>query len=65
VDDPSWVAVDIKPGKRLPRPVSLADIRASKKLNDLLLVRQSPLSVMPVTREDFDEIVRMGSAKAK
>jgi predicted RNA-binding protein with PUA-like domain len=64
-DDPSWVAVEIKPGKRLPNAVSLADIRANKKLNDLLLVRQSRLSVMPVTRDEFDEIVRMGSAKTK
>ena len=64
-DDPSWVAVDIKPGKRLPQAVSLADIRANQKLNELLLVRQSRLSVMPVSKADFDEIVRMASAKAK
>lgn len=64
-DDPSWIAVDIKPGKRLAHAVSLSEIRANKRLNDLLLVRQSRLSVMPVTKADFDEIVRMGSAKAK
>ena len=59
-DDPSWVAVDIKPVKRLPRPVTLADIKANKKLNDLLLVRQSRLSVMPVTKEEFETILKMG-----
>jgi predicted RNA-binding protein with PUA-like domain len=58
-DDDSWVAVDIKPVKRLPKPVPLADIRANAKLHDLLLVRQSRLSVMPVSQEDFDEIVKM------
>jgi len=59
-DDPSWVAVDIKPVKRLPRPVTLADIKANKKLTDLLLVRQSRLSVMPLTKEEFETIVKMG-----
>ena len=55
-----WIAVDIKPVKRLPNPVSLADIKANAKLSDLLLVRQSRLSVMPVGESEFDEIVRMG-----
>ena len=58
-DDPAWVAVDIKPMKRLPQPVSLADIKANKKLADFLLVRQSRLSVMPVTKEEFETIVEM------
>ncbi|MGZ5436036.1 MAG: EVE domain-containing protein [Pyrinomonadaceae bacterium] len=55
-----WIAVDIKPQQRLPNPVSLADIKANAKLSDLLLVRQSRLSVMPVGESEFDEIVRMG-----
>jgi predicted RNA-binding protein with PUA-like domain len=58
-DDDSWIAVDIKPLKRLAKPVSLANIRANAKLRDLLLVRQSRLSVVPVSKEDFDEIVKM------
>ena len=58
-DDESWIAVDIKPTKPLDRAVPLVDIRANSKLRDLLLVRQSRLSVMPVSKEDFDEIVRM------
>ena len=55
-----WIAVDIKPQQRLPNPVSLADIKANAKLSDLLLVRQSRLSVMPVAESEFEEIVRMG-----
>ena len=62
-DDESWIAVDIKPVKALARAVSLADIRANAKLRDLLLVRQSRLSVMPVSKEDFDEIVKMSGRK--
>ena len=54
-----WIAVDIKPQQRLPNPVSLADIKANPKLSDLLLVRQSRLSVMPVGESEFEEIVRM------
>ena len=54
-----WIAVDIKPEKRLLNPVSLADIKANAKLRDLLLVRQSRLSVMPVGENEFEEIVRM------
>ena len=62
-DDPAWIAVDIKPLKALRSPVSLADIKANSKLRDLLLVRQSRLSVMPVTLEEFDSIVAMGNGK--
>lgn len=62
-DDPAWIAVDIKPVKPLSRPVSLVDIRANSKLHNLLLIRQSRLSVMPVTKAEFEEIVRMGSGK--
>jgi len=54
-----WIAVDIKPAQRLTNPVSLADIKANAKLSDLLLVRQSRLSVVPVGESEFDEIVRM------
>ena len=59
-NEEGWIAVDIKPVKKLKNPVSLAEIKANPKLRDLLLVRQSRLSVMPVTGGDFDEIVRMG-----
>lgn len=54
-----WIAVDIEPLKKLANPVSLADIKANAKLSDLLLVRQSRLSVMPIGESEFDEIVRM------
>jgi len=62
-DDDSWIAVDIKPLKALAKPVSLAEIKANSKLRDLLLVRQSRLSVMPVSEEHLDEIVKMSGKK--
>ena len=55
-----WIAVDIKPVKKLKQPVSLADIKANAKLREFLLVRQSRLSVMPVSDKEFEEIVGMG-----
>ena len=62
-DDPQWVAVDIRPVKPLKEPVTLAAIRYHPKLSNLPLIRQSQLSVMPLTEEEFETIVTMGSSK--
>jgi predicted RNA-binding protein with PUA-like domain len=64
-DDPQWVAVDIKPLKPLSAPVPLAAIRYDKRLGQLPLIRQSQLSVMPLTKDEFDVIVAMGSGKQR
>jgi predicted RNA-binding protein with PUA-like domain len=58
-----WVAVDLKPVKPLPEAVPLAAIRYNPKLADLPLIRQSQLSVMALTKDEFDTIVGMGSGK--
>jgi predicted RNA-binding protein with PUA-like domain len=62
-DDPQWVAVDLKPVKALSAPVLLAAIRYDKRLSGLPLIRQSQLSVMPLTKDEFDTLVSMGSLK--
>jgi predicted RNA-binding protein with PUA-like domain len=62
-NDPQWVAVDIKPVKALARPVPLPAIRYDKRLSGLPLIRQSQLSVMPLTKDEFDVLVAMGSGK--
>ena len=59
-NEEGWIAVDIQPLKKLANPVSLADIKANATLSDLLLVRQSRLSVTPVGESEFEEIVKMG-----
>jgi predicted RNA-binding protein with PUA-like domain len=64
-DDPQWVAVDLKPLKPLGAPVPLAAIRYDKRLGQLPLIRQSQLSVMPLTKDEFDVIVAMGSGKQR
>jgi predicted RNA-binding protein with PUA-like domain len=64
-DDPQWVAVDLKPVKPLASPVQLAAIRYDKRLSQLPLIRQSQLSVMPLTKDEFDVIVGMGNSKGR
>ncbi len=61
-DDPRLVAVDVKAIARLPRPVTLSEIKAHRKFADFPLVRMPRLSVMPVTRDEWAEIVRMANA---
>lgn len=63
--DPQWVAVDLKPVKPFGAPVPLAAIRYDKRLSGLPLIRQSQLSVMPLTKDEFDVLVGMGNAKRK
>ena len=64
-DDEQWVAVDLKPVKPLATSVQLAAIRYDKRLSQLPLIRQSQLSVMPLTKDEFDVIVSMGSSKGR
>src|SRR5213075_736893 len=63
-DDPQWVAVDLKPVKPLKVEVPLASIRYNPKLINLPLIRQSQLSVMQLTKDEFDVIVKMGMGKS-
>ena len=55
-----WSAVDLAPEKALPKPVTLEEIKKNPKLKEMALLRLSRLSVQPVTKAQFDEIVRMG-----
>ena len=64
-DDIQWVAVDLKPIKALKNPVPLAAIRYDKRLSQLPLIRQSQLSVMPLSKDEFEVIVALGAGKAR
>lgn len=57
--DEKWVAVELAPAKALKKPVSLAQIKANLALANIGLLRQSQLSVMKLTKDEFDEIVSM------
>lgn len=60
-EDTRWVAVDLVPLTALARPVELAEIRRHPGLRDIALLRQSRLSVVPITKKEFDIIVGLGS----
>lgn len=62
-DNPRWFMVDIVPDRPLPNPVSLKDAKANPKLKDMVLVRNPRLSVQPVSKAEWDEILRMGGLK--
>jgi len=57
-----WAAVKVKPKERFARPVSLAAIKAEPQLAQMQLIRQSRLSVSPVTAEEWAVICAMGRA---
>ena len=55
--------VDFKALKPVEKPVTLADIKASPELQKMALVRQSRLSVMPVTAKEWRQILKMSDTK--
>ena len=55
-----WSTVDLVPIKSLPRPVTLGEIKQAPRLKKIQLVRQSRLSVMPLSGPEFDRILKMG-----
>jgi len=57
--DNAWVAVEIAPVKKLKKPLTLAQIKADKRLTNMVLVKASRLSVQPVKAEEFDLIVAL------
>lgn len=61
--DKDWIVVDIAPVEKLKSPVSLAQIKADKRLVDMVLVRASRLSVQPVRKEEFEMIIKLSAGK--
>ena len=61
-DDPAWVVVDLKPIKSLKTPVTLEQIKSHPKLKNIALIKQSRLSVMPLTQSEFKVILELGKA---
>ena len=57
--DEKWTAVELKPLKPLKKAVTLAQIKENLALAEIKLVRQSQLSVMPVTKDEYQEILSM------
>ena len=56
-----FVVVDVKATKKLKNPVSLDQIKENSRLQDIALVKQSRLSVMPLKKTEWDIIVKMSN----
>ena len=58
-----WSCVDIAAEKALAKPVTLADIKADKILHEMKLVKQSRLSVSPLTKEQFERLLKLAGTR--
>ena len=63
-DDERWECVDIKAVESVPNPVTLEQIKADERLSDMVLVKNSRLSVQPVTESEWAVITTMGGVRA-
>jgi len=59
-DDDRWQMVDIKAIKSMKKPVSLKEIKEHPALENMILVKQGRLSVSPVTKKEFETILKLG-----
>jgi predicted RNA-binding protein with PUA-like domain len=57
-----WIAVHVAPHKKLDRPVTLKTMKADPALADMVMLRQSRLSVAPLTPQQFEHIVALSKA---
>lgn len=63
--DPRWLAVDLRATRRLPRVVTLGEIKASPRLKGLRAVQPgSRLSVTPVTESEWSEVLRLAESSS-
>lgn len=62
-DDANWVVVDLKPYKKIKKPVSLETVKSDKRLANMALVRLGRLSVQPVTDEEYKIVMELGGMK--
>ena len=62
-DDPAWLVVNFKPVKKLKNPVSLITIKADKRLSNMALIKNSRLSVQPVTADEWEMVLALSEQK--
>jgi predicted RNA-binding protein with PUA-like domain len=63
IEDDRWVAVDLKPHKKLKNPVTLETIKKDRRLANMALVRIGRLSVQPVSNEEWKVVMEMAGEK--
>ena len=62
-DDPKWECVDVRAVRKLPRPVTLDEVKAEPRLKDMVLGNNSRLSVQPVTPEEWAVMIELSGAE--
>ena len=62
-DDERWVGVDLNPIKPFKDPVTLEEIKTHKELSEIALIKQARLSVMPITKKEFQILLKLGKTK--
>ena len=62
-DDDAWVAVELKPVRKLKNTVSLDAVKKDKRLAEMALVRLGRLSVQPVTDKEWEIVLEMAGEK--
>ncbi len=58
-NDEKWLAVEIKPVEKFKKAVTLDEIKNEKTLENIALIKQSRLSVMPLTKKEFERILKI------
>lgn len=59
-DEGDWSSVELKPKRPLKKPVTLEQIKATPALSKMALLRQSRLSVLPLTKAEYETILTLG-----
>ncbi len=62
-EDEAWVAVDFAPYKKLKKPVTLITVKGDKRLANMALIKNSRLSVQPVTEDECTIIMELSGTK--
>jgi predicted RNA-binding protein with PUA-like domain len=61
--DTDWVAVELKPVEKFARPVPLSEIKDDEILKETPLIKQSRLSVMSLTKKEYDKFIKLSKLK--
>ncbi|MEK7264177.1 MAG: EVE domain-containing protein [Bacteroidota bacterium] len=55
----AWLTVDLQPIRTLKKAITLDEIKSDSKLNEMVLLKNSRLSVQPVTKEEFERVIEL------
>lgn len=62
-EDEAWLSVELKPFIKLKKPVSLSVIKNDTQLKNMALVKNSRLSVQPVTDEEWERVIALSNER--